>query len=336
MAMSATTRSPTEARRSTGCWWRASFGRQRRAPGRVVLDIDATDDPVHGCQEGRFFHGYHGHYCYLPLYIFCGDFLLCARLRPSNIDASSGVVEELERIVAQIRARWPQVSILLRADSDFSREWIMAWCEAQGVDYVFGLAKTSRLQEAVKDELAEAKARHQSTGKGARLFRSFPHRTLTSWSRVRRVVAKAEHLAKGANPRFIVTSLDEEAIDAKPLYERIYCARGTMENRLKEQQLDLYADRTSCTRMRSNQLRLYLSAVAYELMHALRRLGLRGTAFAKATCGTVRTRLLKIGAQVRVSVRRVHVALATGYPYMNVFFHAWRNLRAGPEGEPAV
>ena len=309
---------------------------QRRAPGRIVLDIDATDDPVHGCQEGRFFHGYHGHYCYLPLYIFCGDFLLCARLRPSNIDASSGVVEELERIVAQIRARWPQVSILLRADSDFSREWIMAWCEAQGVDYVFGLAKTSRLQEAVKDELAEAKARHQSTGKGARLFRSFPHRTLTSWSRVRRVVAKAEHLAKGANPRFIVTSLDEEAIDAKPLYERIYCARGTMENRLKEQQLDLYADRTSCTRMRSNQLRLYLSAVAYELMHALRRLGLRGTAFAKATCGTVRTRLLKIGAQVRVSVRRVHVALATGYPYMNVFFHAWRNLRAGPEGEPAV
>ena len=228
------------------------------------------------------------------------------------------------------------VDRLLRADSDFSREWIMAWCEAQGVDYVFGLAKTSRLQEAVKDELAEAKARHQSTGKGARLFRSFPHRTLTSWSRVRRVVAKAEHLAKGANPRFIVTSLDEEAIDAKPLYERIYCARGTMENRLKEQQLDLYADRTSCTRMRSNQLRLYLSAVAYELMHALRRLGLRGTAFAKATCGTVRTRLLKIGAQVRVSVRRVHVALATGYPYMNVFFHAWRNLRAGPEGEPAV
>ncbi len=309
---------------------------QKRAPSRIVLDIDATDDPVHGCQEGRFFHGYHGHYCYLPLYIFCGDFLLCARLRPSNIDASAGVVEELERIVAQIRARWPQVSILLRADSDFSREWSMAWCEAQGVDYVFGLAKTSRLQEAVKDELAEAKARHQSTGKGARLFRSFPHRTLTSWSRVRRVVAKAEHLAKGANPRFIVTSLDEEAIDAKPLYERLYCARGTMENRLKEQQLDLFADRTSCTRMRSNQLRLYLSAVAYEVVHALRRLGLRGTAFAKATSGTLRTRLLKIGAQVRVNVRRIQVALASGNPYVEVFFHAWRNLRAGPEAGPAV
>lgn len=309
---------------------------QKRAPSRIVLDIDATDDPVHGEQEGRFFHGYHGHYCYLPLYIFCGDFLLCARLRPSNIDASAGVVEELERIVPQIRDRWPEVSILLRADSDFSREWIMAWCEAQGVDYVFGLAKTSRLQEAVKDELAEAKARHQSTGKAARLFRSFPHRTLTSWSRVRRVVAKAEHLAKGANPRFIVTSLGQEEIEARRLYERIYCARGNMENRLKEQQLDLYADRTSCTRMRSNQLRLYLSAVAYEVVHALRRLGLRGTAFAKATVGTVRTRLLKIGAQVRVSVRRVHVAMASGHPHIQVFHHAWRNLRAGPEGEPAV
>ena len=238
---------------------------QRRAPGRIVLDIDATDDPVHGCQEGRF-HGYHGHYCYLPLYIFCGDFLLCARLRPSNIDASLGVVEELARIVAQNAGR--------RCRSCFGRirtsRAIMAWCEAQGVDYVFGLAKTSRLQEAVKDELAEAKARHQSTGKGARLFRSFPHRTLTSWS-LRRVVAIAEHLA-GANPRFIVTSLDEEAIDAKPLYERIYCARGTMENRLKEQQLDLYADRTSCTRMRSNQLRLYLRRWPMN-WHALRRLG---------------------------------------------------------------
>ena len=308
----------------------------RRAPGRIVLDLDATDDAVHGRQEGRFFHGYHGCYCYLPLYIFCGNFLLCARLRPSNVDASAGVVEELERIVPQIRARWPKVSILLRADSDFSRDGIMAWCEAQGVDYVFGLAKTSRLREAVKGELAEAKARHEATGKAARVFRSFPHRTLTSWSRVRRVVAKAEHLAKGANPRFIVTSLGQEVIEAKRLYERIYCARGNMENRIKEQQLDLYADRTSCARMRSNQLRLYLSAVAYEVVHALRRLGLRGTAFAKATVGTVRTRLLRIGAQVRVSVRRVKVALASGHPHIDVFHHAWRNLRAGPEGEAAV
>ncbi len=309
---------------------------QKRAPGRIVLDLDATDDPVHGCQEGRFFHGYHGHYCCLPLCIFCGNFLLCARLRPSNIDASSGVVEELERIVPQIRARWPEVSILLRADSDFSREWIMAWCEAQGVDCVFGMARNKRLAKGVKGELAEAKRRFEATGRRARLFKSFPYRTLTSWSRVRRVVAKAEHLAKGANPRFIVTSLGEEEIDARRLYERIYCARGRMENRLKEQQLDLYADRTSCTRMRSNQLRLYLSAVAYELMHALRRLGLRGTAFAKATSGTLRTRLLKIGAQVRVSVRRIQVALAPGNPYVEVFFHAWRNLRAGPEGEAAV
>ncbi len=310
-----TTRSRTGPRGSD-CWWTTSF---------IVLD---STPPTTRCTAVRILPRL-GHYCYLP-------HNLCARLRPSNIDASAGVVEELERIVAQIRARWPQVSILLRADSDFSREWSMAWCEAQGVDYVFGLAKTSRLQEAVKDELAEAKARHQSPGKGARLFRSFPHRTLTSWSRVRRVVAKAEHLAKGANPRFIVTSLDEEAIDAKPLYERLYCARGTMENRLKEQQLDLFADRTSCTRMRSNQLRLYLSAVAYEVVHALRRLGLRGTAFAKATSGTLRTRLLKIGAQVRVSVRRIQVALASGNPYVEVFFHTWRNLRAGPEAGPAV
>ena len=214
------------------------------------------------------------------------------------------MVEELERIVAQIRARWPQVSILLRADSDFSREWIMAWCEAQGVDYVFGLAKTSRLQEAVKDELAEAKARHQSTGKGARLFRSFPHRTLTSWSRVRRVVAKASTLAKGARRSALHRDFAGRGGDRREASVRAHLLRpGDDGERLKEQQLDLYADRASCTRMRSNQLRLYLSAVAYELMHALRRLGLRGTAFAKATCGTVRTRLLKIGAQVRVSVQ---------------------------------
>ena len=308
----------------------------KRAPGRLVLDLDATDDALHGKQEGRFFHGYYRCYCYLPLYIFCGNFLLCARLRPSNIDASAGTVEELKRIVPQIRSRWPEVSILLRADSDFSRDEIMAWCEGQRVDYVFGLAKNSRLEQAVKAESAEAKARCEATGKAARVFGSFPYRTLKSWSRVRRVVAKAEHLKEGANPRFIVTSLGEEAIEARRLYERVYCARGKMENRIKEQQLDLFADRTSCTRMRSNQLRLYLSAVTYEVMHALSRLGLRGTAFAKATVGTVRTRLLKIGALVRVSVRRVHVALASGYPHIDVFHHAWRNLRAGPEGEAAV
>ncbi len=306
------------------------LGAHKRAPGRIVLDLDATDDPLHGRQEGRFFHGYYGHYCYLPLYIFCGNFLLCARLRPSNIDASAGTVEELERIVPQIRARWPQVSILLRADSDFSRDAIMAWCEAQGVDYVFGVAKNSRLEEAVEAELAFAKARHEATGEAARVFKSFWHRTLKSWSRWRRVVAKAEYLPRGANPRFLVTSLPEGEIEAKRLYERVYCARGEMENRIKEQQLDLYADRTSCMRLRSNQLRLYLSAVAYELVHALRRLGLRGTEFARATCGTLRTRLLKIGAQVRVSTRRINVALASGYPYVQMFFHAWRNLRAGP------
>lgn len=302
----------------------------KKPPKRVILDLDATDDPVHGEQEGRFFHGYYKSYCYLPLYIFCEGFLLGARLRPSNIDASAGAVEELERIIPRIRDRWPKVPILIRADSDFAREAIMSWCEGRGVDYVIGLARNPRLEGAVGGELAEAKARHEATGKPARVFKSFLHRTLKSWSRPRRVVAKAEHLQKGANPRFVVTSLREEEMDAKTLYERLYCARGEMENRIKEQQLEMFADRTSCATMRSNQLRLYLSSLAYLLLHALRRLGLRGTQFARATCGTLRTRLLKIGALVRVSVRRVKVAMASGHPYAREFCLAWRNLRAGP------
>jgi len=293
-------------------------------PSEIVLDVDATDDPIHGCQEGRFFHGYYDAYCYLPLYIFCGEHLLCAKLRPSNIDASAGTLDELERIVAQIRARWPEVRITLRGDSGFCREPIMAWCEANRVDYVLGLARNARLVGLVQEALAQAKALHETTGEPARLFTELTYQTLNSWSRARRVVAKAEHLERGANPRFVVTTLDE---DARALYEDIYCARGEMENRIKEQQLDLFADRTSAATMRANQLRLWFSSVAYTLMEALRRLGLAGTDMARAQCNTIRCRLLKIGARIKISVRKVWVSLSQSCPMAELFLRVWRNLR---------
>ena len=284
-------------------------------PEEIILDLDATDDPLHGHQEGRFFHGYYDCYCYLPLYVFCGRHLLAAKLRRSNIDASAGAVEEVARIVAQIRARWPRVKIVLRADSGFARDELMAWCEAHGIDYVFGLARNERLVGAIADDLAAAKAEGLAQGGPARRFANLAWRTLDSWSRSRRVVAKAEHLPKGANPRFIVTSLPASAADARTLYEDVYCARGEMENRIKEQQLDLFADRTSTATMRANQLRLWFASFAYVLLGALRRIGLRHTQFAAATCGTIRLKLLKIGAQVRISVRRIKVAMASACPY---------------------
>ena len=296
-------------------------------PERIVLDLDATDDPIHGHQAGRFFHGYYKNYCYLPLYIFCGDHLLSARLRPSNIDASAGSVKELERIVGQIRAQWPHVQIVIRADSGFCRERIMAWCEANDVDFVLGLAKNKRLITEIASELKQAKTQYEATGKAARVFKDFIYQTRNSWSRARRVVGKAEHLAKGANPRFVVTSLSTDEIEARPLYEDEYCARGDMENRIKEQQLNLFADRTSATTMRANELRLWFSSVAYTLLNALRRLGLKGTDLAKAQCGTIRLKLLKIGAQIRVTVRKVWVSLAESYPYRNVFHQVYDRLR---------
>ena len=240
-----------------------------RAPVSIVLDVDATDDPLHGHQEGRFFHGYYRSYCYLPLYIFCGEQLLCARLRPSNIDGAAGTVEELERIIAQIRRSWPQVQIIVRGDSGFCREELMGWCEANEVDYVLGLAKNTRLIKAIEAELEQARELHESTAEPARVFRDFIYATRKSWSRSRRVVGKAEHLSKGANPRFIVTSLSAQDYPAKALYEELYCARGDMENRIKEQQLALFADRTSTATMRATALQ------------ALRRLGLKGT----TSCG---------------------------------------------------
>ena len=301
-----------------------------KPPKEIVLDLDATDDPLHGHQEGRFFHGYYDCYCYLPLYVFCGRHLLAAKLRRSNIDASAGAVKEVARIVARIRTRWPRVRIMLRADSGFAREALMAWCETHRVDYVFGLARNSRLLEELAIDMAWAEDEHERTGGPVQRFKDFRYRTLDSWSRRRRVIGKAEHFAGGANPRFVVTSLKRRAIDAKTLYERVYCARGEMENRIKEQQLDLFADRTSSATMAANQLRLWFSSFAYVLMAALRRLGLQYTELETATCGTIRLKLLKIGARVTVSVRRIKIAMASACPYQAVFALAHTRLRAPP------
>jgi Transposase DDE domain group 1 len=286
----------------------------KRAPNEIILDLDATDDPVHGNQEGRFFHGYYDCYCYLPLYIFCGRHLLAAKLRRASVDAADGAVEEVARIVGQIRSRWPKVRIVLRADSGFARDELMAWCEANGVHFVFGLAKNDRLIAEIKDELTAAEKKSRRTGKPARRFKQFKWTTRTSWSRDRRVVAKAEWTQGEANPRFIVTSLTRAECKARYLYEKVYCARGDMENRIKECQLDLYADRTSTATMRANQLRLWFYSMAYVLLCALRRIGLDKTNFAKATCGTIRLQLLKIGGLVTISVRRIKIAMASGCP----------------------
>ncbi len=284
-------------------------------PRRIVLDLDATDDPLHGHQEGRFFHGYNDCYCYLPLYIFCGRHLLCAKLRRSNIDASAGSIEELRRIVGHIRRSWPRVRIVLRADSGFAREELMRWREETQIDYVFGLARNARLEKRIGSALEDACLSCRQSGEAARVFRDFLWSTKKSWSRRRRVIAKAEWTPKGANPRFIVTSLKAERWRARALYEDFYCARGDLENRIKECQLDLYADRTSARTMRANQLRLWFASFAYVLIAALRRLGLGHTRLANATCGTIRLKLLKIGALVRVSVRRIKITMASACPY---------------------
>jgi hypothetical protein len=307
------------------------------APKEMVLDLDSTDIPLHGEQEDRFFHGYYGHYCYLPLYIVCGEHVLCARLRPSNIDGAKGSVAEVERIVEQIREAWPQVRIILRGDSGFCRDELLSWCEEHGVDYVVGLAQNARLLREIAEAGAQAASQYQQSGKAARVFTEFVYQTKKSWSRARRVIAKAEQLEKGSNPRFVVTSLSPEEMifpdpprwGAQSLYEEFYCARGDMENRIKEQMM-LFADRASTSWMRSNQIRLYFSTVAYQLMQGLRRLGLAGTELAKAQCNTVRLKLLKIGAQIRITVRKIWVSLSTGYPYLELFRQVHRNLEVTP------
>jgi hypothetical protein len=298
-----------------------------KPPEEIVLDLDATDDPLHGAQEGRFFHGYYRNYCYLPLYIFCGEHLLCAKLRSSNIDASAGAVEEVRRIVERIRRRWPSVRIIVRGDSGFCREEMMAWCEANNVGYILGLAKNSRLRELIECELKLVETRFEETGRAARVYKELKYKTLTSWSRTRRVVGKAEHLAKGSNPRFVVTSMTKKEWKGRALYEDLYCARGDMENRIKEQQLYLFADRTSSHFMDSNQIRLWFSSVAYELLHALRRVGLKDTELERAQCHTIRLRLLKIGALIRITARKIWLSFSEAYPYATLFWQVMRNLR---------
>lgn len=300
----------------------------RRAPRQIVLDLDATDDPLHGTQEGRFFHGYYDGYCYLPLYIFCGRQLLVAKLRRSDIDGSAGAVEEVELVVRRIRQRWPKVEIVLRADSGFARDALMSWCEENNVDFAFGLARNVRLQRALGRQMREAKIQAQRTEQPARVFRDFRYRTRKTWSRRRRVIGKAEHLGEKANPRFIVTSLDPQAWPAKKLYEKLYCARGEMENRIKEAQLELFADRTSSHTFKANQLRLWLSSFAYVLIEALRRIGLRKTTFAAATAGSIRLKLIKIGALISTSVRRVKIAMSSAHPHQTEFIAAFHALGA--------
>jgi len=300
---------------------------QRRPPKEIVLDLDATDDPIHGHQLGRFYHGYYDGYCYLPLYIFCGEHLLCAKLRPSDIDGAAGSVKQLARIIERIRHQWPKVRIIVRGDSGFCRENLMWWCEENRVDYLLGLAKNARLQRILGKELYEAKRQFEATGQASRVFKDFTYQTRKSWCRERRVVGKAEHLAKGSNPRFVVTSLSAEELDARGLYEDVYCARGEMENRIKEQQLCLFADRTSCATMRANQLRLWLSSVAYTLLAALRQFGLQGTEMAQARCDTIRLKLLKLGALLRTTVRRVWISLSESWPHQRVFAQVYENLQ---------
>ena len=304
------------------------------APAEIVLDLDATDDPLHGTQEGRFFHGYYRCYCYMPLYAFCGDHLLLARLRRSDQDASAGTVRELTPIVARIREAWPDTRIVLRGDSGFCRERIMAWCEAEGLFYVFGVARTPRLAKRLAKALAKSRRRFHKTGKPSRRFREFPYRTRSSWSRKRRVVGKAEWLEKGGNPRFVVSNLPRSRAGKQPLYEQIYCARGDMENRIKEQQLDLFADRTSTATMAANQLRLCFSSFAYVLLAAMRRLALADTDSDRLQCGTMRLRFLKIAARIRITHRRIWIHLSNAFPWQNDFAQALANLQRKPLYHP--
>ena len=304
-----------------------------QTPSALILDLDATDDPTHGHQEGRFFHGYYGCYCYLPLYVFCGESLLWAQLRPSNIDGSLGCVDVLKQIIAPIREKWPDVMIIVRGDSGFCRDDLMTWCDGNTVDYILGMSKNVRLNRIVERAMKKAKRRYAVTGQASRVYRDFSYRTRKSWSRRRRVVGKAEYIPGKENQRFVVTSLSPDAAPARELYEQLYCARGDMENRIKEQQLDMFADRTSAETMRANQIRLWFSSVAYCLMQTLRELGLRGTAMAKAQCRTIREKLFKIGAQIVVSARKVWIHYSKAYPYRELFETVMRNLERYPCGE---
>jgi hypothetical protein len=297
-----------------------------KAPERIVLDLDTTDDEIHGGQEGRFFHGYYRSYCYLPLYIFSGEHLLCARLRQANVGPAEGTVKELDRMVTQIREQWPQVKLVIRADSAFSRDDIMRWCEEHEVDYVLGLARNARLERMIASEMEQACAESKATGRPFRSYKDFEYQTLDSWSRERRVVGKAEYLIDKRNARFVVTSLSSEAFAGQTLYENEYCGRGEMENRIKEQKSFLFSDRTSAATMHANQLRLWFSSVAYLMMSTLRRLGLAGTELAKAQCDTIRLKLFKIGARITITTRKIWISLSSSYPLASVFARVCSNL----------
>jgi hypothetical protein len=296
----------------------------RTPPKTIIIDLDATDDPIHGNQEGKFFHGYYGNYCYLPLYIVCEGFVLCSKLRPSNIDASLGSVEELSKIIPQIRQQWPDVNIIIRCDSGFARPDIFHWCDMNNVKFIIGLARNSRLEAMISDELAQVELEYERTNESQTIFTELLYQPLKeTWGKERRVIARVEHSRRGPNPRFIVTSLSEEA---RSLYEKVYCQRGNMENRIKEQ-FEMFSDRTSSETMRANQLRLWFSTIAYTFMHLLRRVGLTDSNFNKAQCQTLRLKLLKIGAQVKVSVRRVHIAFSEAFPLKEILRKAIRNIQ---------
>jgi Transposase DDE domain group 1 len=300
-------------------------------PAHLILDFDATDDRVHGKQEGRFFHGYYDHHCFLPLYVFCGDELLAAYLRPSNIDAAKHARAVLKLLVQKLRSAWPGVKITIRGDSGFCRWRLMRWCDSHGIGYVLGLAKNPALERAARDEIARAERQFRQTGQPQRIFGSFGYAAST-WDRTRRVIVKAEHNAQGANPRFVVANVPG---DPQELYEDVYCQRGEMENRIKEQQLDLFADRTSCHRFLANQFRLLLSSAAYVLVQALRRTALSGTELARAQVGTIRLKLFKVAARVGVTARRVVFHLASSYPYQEVFRSVFERL-TGHRPSPAA
>jgi hypothetical protein len=294
----------------------------KKPPKELVLDLDATDDPVHGNQEGRFFHGYYDHYCFLPLYVFCGSHLLVAYLRPSNIDGAKHAAAIVRLLANRLRAKWPKVRIVVRADSGFCRQRLLNWCDRNDVGYVIGLARNAVLQREAADLIEDAAKKHAASGRSVRLFGDLDYAAKT-WLYPRRVVVKAEHLAKGSNPRFVVTNL---AQDGRHLYEKVYCARGEMENRIKEQQLGLFADRTSASRWWANQMRMLLSALAYVLVDYVRRVALRGTELAKAQVWTLRERLFKIGAVITRNTRRIRLMLSSAYPLQEVFWLAASRL----------
>lgn len=293
-------------------------------PRQLILDFDCTDDPVHGHQIGRFFHDYYDRYCFLPLYVFCGNQLLAAYLRPSNVDPARGAWAILKLLADRLRQIWPEVQIIFRADSGFCRHRMLNWCDKSGIDYIVGIAKNNRLLAAAKPLIHQAQRRFAATAHKQRLFDDIVY-AAESWRYARRILVKAEHSGKGSNPRFVVTSLSG---DAAALYDALYCARGEAENRIKEQQLDLFAGRTSCMNWLPNQLRVLLSALAYTLMEAVRRLGLSGTQLARACCGTIRLKLLKIGAVIVRNTRRVHLMLSSACPYQDLFIRAVDRLRA--------